>query len=44
MNKAVTLEKGSANWDFVRSFREYVGLDGETRTDVTILPGNRELE
>lgn len=39
------LTDGSANWDFVTSFREYVGIENETRTaGAGIIDGAKQLE
>lgn len=41
----LTLTNGSANWDFVTSFREYVGSEGETRSEgADIVAGTRHLQ
>ncbi|MDO4762295.1 MAG: HtaA domain-containing protein [Corynebacterium sp.] len=42
-NKVVTVSSGKANWDWVRSFRQYVGLHQEKRTNVTLDPHNNYL-
>lgn len=36
-NTQFAIETGYANWDFMRSFREYVGIENETRSNVGIL-------
>ncbi|MDO5097954.1 MAG: HtaA domain-containing protein [Corynebacterium sp.] len=39
----VTLSEGKANWDWVRSFRQYVGRHQETRDQVELDPFNEYL-
>lgn len=36
VNSAVTLGEGQANWDWVQSFRQYVGIHQETRTGIEL--------
>lgn len=43
VNPVVTLSEGKANWDWVRSFRQYVGRHQETRDKVELDPFNEFL-